>query len=284
MARRARRKLRRFEVTQLWVSRGIIWVAIALVLFPILSIVVASFQKGDYFTAHQLLPDPRFFTLDNYRVLFREGRFPIWLRNTLLVGTAVGILQIAVTLTASYAFSRLRFWGRRNGIRTLMILQMMPSMVSLAAIQFVLFKLNLANLWGFLLTSLGASAWSIWLLKGYIDSIPRDLDEAAKVDGCDEWQVFVRVILPLSIPMLAVLFLFSFIGIFGEFIMSSALLKDQNDWLLAQGLRSFSATAYSTSWGKLSAAVVLTAFPLGLVWMMAQKLVQSGMTRGAVKG
>lgn len=281
---RERRKLRQFELVELWVSRLIIWMIIAVVMFPVVSIVVSSLQRGDAFTAKQLIPDPRLFTLDNYRKLFEEGHFPIWLRNTLLVGTAVGVLQVLVTLTSSYAFSRLKFWGRRNGIRTLMILQMMPSMVSLAAIQFVLFKLNLANLWGFLLTSLGASAWSIWLLKGYIDGIPHDLDEAAKVDGCDEWQVFRMIILPLSIPMLAVLFLFSFMGIFGEFVMSSTLLKNPNHWLMAQGLKSFSANAYSTNWGKLSAAVVLTAFPLGLVWMLAQRLVQAGLTRGAVKG
>lgn len=281
---RERKKLRPYERWRLWLSRVVIWLIIALVFFPLFSVVASSFQKGDAFAVRRLLPDPALFTLDNYRELFGESRFPIWLKNTLLMGTAVGLLQVAVTVTSSYAFSRLRFWGRKNGIRTLMILQMMPSMVSLAAIQFVLFKLNLANLWGFLLSSMGASAWSIWLLKGYIDGIPRDLDEAAKVDGCSDWQVFRLIILPLSVPMLTVLFLFSFMGVFSEFVMSSALLKNPDHWLMAQGLRSFSANAYSTAWGNLSAAVVVTAFPLAGVWMLAQNLVQSGLTRGAVKG
>lgn len=282
---RKRKKLPPYERARLWISRVIIWAIILAVLFPLLSVVASSFQKGDAFAVKRLLPDPKFFTLDNYRELFSgTSRFPIWLRNTLLMGTSVGVLQVAVTLTASYAFSRLRFWGRRNGIRTLMILQMMPSMVSLAAVQFVLFKLGLANLWGFLLSSMGASAWSIWLLKGYIDGIPRDLDEAAKVDGCSDWQVFRLIVLPLSVPMLAVLFLFSFMGVFSEYVMSSALLKNPDHWLMAQGLKSFSANAYSTAWGKLSAAVVVTAFPLAGVWMLAQNLVQSGLTRGAVKG
>jgi arabinogalactan oligomer/maltooligosaccharide transport system permease protein len=285
MAKHGRKKLRRFELIELWVSRLIIWFVVLLVLFPIISIITSSFQKGDAFTtATGLLPDPRFFTFDNYKTLFKEGRFPIWIRNTFLIGAAVGILQVALTVTASYAFSRLKFWGRRNGIRTLLLLQMMPAFVSLAAIQFVLFKLGMANLFGFLLVTTGASAWSIWLLKGYIDSIPRDLDEAAKVDGCNDWEVFVKIILPLSVPMIAILFLFAFMGIFNEFIMSSAILKDPNDWLLAQGLKSFSANAYSTNWGKLSAAVVLTCVPLASIWVFAQKYVQSGLTRGAVKG
>ena len=281
---RHRTKLRPYERARLWTSRIVIWVVILLVMFPLFSVVASSFQKGDAFAVKRMLPDPRLFTFDNYRALFTESRYPIWLKNSLLIGTTVGILQVAVTLTASYAFSRLKFWGRKNGIRTLMILQMMPSMVSLAAIQFVLFKLNLANLFGFLLSSMGASAWSIWLLKGFIDSIPRDLDEAAKVDGCSDWQVFRLIIVPLSVPMLAVLFLFSFMGVFSEFVMSSALLKNPDHWLMAQGLRSFSANAYSTAWGKLSAAVVVTAFPLAGIWMLAQNLVQSGLTRGAVKG
>lgn len=279
-----RRKLRRFELIELWVSRLIVWVIILLVFFPILSVVTASLQRGDAFYSDSLLPDPRLFTWDNYRALLKEARFVIWVKNTLFLAITVGVLQVAITVTSSYAFSRLQFWGRRNGIRTLMILQMMPSFVSLAAIQYVLFKLNMANLFGMLLALTGASAWNIWLIKGYMDGLPRELDEAAKVDGCSDWQVFSKIILPLSRPMLAVMFLFSFMGVFGEFIMASAILRQSNDWLLSQGLRSFATSSFSTSWGKFSAAVVLSSIPLATIWMFAQRYIESGLTRGAIKG
>lgn len=280
-----RRRLRRFELVELWVSRMIIWVIIVAVLFPAWSIVVASLQKGGIFT-NSLVPDPNLFTLDNYKWLLTspQSRYPIWIRNTVLMGAAVGFIQVSVTVTSSYAFSRLRFWGRKNGIRFLLLMQMMPSFVSLTAIQYVLFKLDMANLFGFMLVMTGASAWNIWLIKGFMDGLPRDMDEAAKVDGCTDWQVFYKIILPLSRPMLAVMFLFTFMGIFGEFIMSSVLLRAPGDYLLSQGLRTFSTNAFSTNWGRLAAAVVLTSAPIGIVWGFMQKYVESGLTRGAVKG
>lgn len=279
-----RKKLRPDELLDLWVSRLLIWLLILVILFPILAIVTASLQKGTAFNTGALLPRPELFTFDNYRDLMTKTRFPTWILNTFWMGTATGIVQIALTITASYAFSRLKFWGRRNGIRTLMILQMMPSFVSLAAIQYVAYTLKMANLLGYFIFTAGAGAWSIWLMKGYIDGIPKDLDEAAKVDGCTDWQVFTKIILPLSYPMMAVLFLFSFIGTFGEFVMASALLKKQDQYILLQGLRTFTANAFSTNWGRLSAAVVLASVPLAALWAFGQRYVQSGLTRGAVKG
>lgn len=278
------RRLRRFEKVDLWVSRGIIWFVILLVYFPILSIVTASFQKGGAFFSPTMFPDPSRFTLENYIALLQEGRFPRWVWNTIKLGTVVGFLQVGITVTASYAFSRMRFFGRRNGIRTLLLLQMMPSFVALPAIQFLLFKMDMANLFGMMLVFTGASAWNIWLIKGYLDGLPRDMDEAAKVDGATEWQIFYRIILPLSRPMLAVMFLFTFMGIFQEFIMASVILRDPNDWILSQGLRTFSTSQFSTNWGKLAAAVVMTSLPIGAIWMFAQRYIEAGLTRGAIKG
>lgn len=278
------KKLRRFEIIELWVSRLIIWFIMALVFFPVLSIITASLQKGGAFYSPSIIPDPERLTLDNYRALLAEGRFPKWVWNTIRLGFAVGFLQLAITVPASYAFARLRFWGRRNGIRTLLLLQMMPGFVALPAIQYVLFKLNMANLWGMLLVFCGASAYNMWLIKGYMDGLPRDMDEAARVDGCTDWQVFYKIILPLARPMLAVMFLFTFMGIFSEFIMASVVLRNPNDYLLAQGLRTFSTNAFSTNWGKLSAAVVMTSVPIAAIWMYAQKYVEAGLTRGAIKG
>lgn len=281
---RERKRLRRFELIELWLTRLVIWVILALVFFPILSIVTASLQSGDVFFSESLLPDPARFTFANYTSLFTTTKFATWTRNTVLVATAVGFLQVTVTVTSSYAFSRLQFRWRKNGIRTLMLLQMMPSYVSIAAIQYVLFKLNLANLFGFFLVMMGASAYNIWLIKGFMDGLPRELDEAAKVDGCTDWQIFYKIILPLARPMLAVMFLLTFIGMFNEYIMSAALLKSPDDMLLAQGLKTFAQNNYSTNWGKFSAAVVISCLPLAIVWGFSQKWIESGLTQGAVKG
>lgn len=281
---RHRKKLRRFETVSVWTTRVVVWVLLLLTFYPVASILTASLQKGSAFSATSLLPRADMFTLDNYAHVLFKTRYLLWIRNTVLVGIVVGILQVSVTVTSSYAFSRLRFWGRTNGIRVLLLLQMMPSFVAVAAIQYSLAKLNLLNIFGFILVQLGASAWNIWLIKGYMDGLPREMDEAAKVDGCTDWQVFWKIILPLSRPMMAVMFLFTFIGVFGEFIMASVVLRDPNEYLITQGLRTFSTNAFSTAWPQFSAAVVMTCIPIAAIWMFSQRYIESGLTRGAVKG
>jgi arabinogalactan oligomer/maltooligosaccharide transport system permease protein len=159
-----RPKLRRFEVVQLWFDRLVDWIMIALIFIPILSIVTASVQTGDVFFSERILPDPSRLTFINYAQLFTKTRFLTWVKNTVIMDTAVGVCQVAITALAAFAFSRLRFWGRKGGIQTLLLLQMMPNFVSLAAIQFALFKLDLANLVGLLLVFTGASAYNIWLV------------------------------------------------------------------------------------------------------------------------
>ena len=284
MARREKKHLRRFEIAQLWFDRLMVWVAILLVLIPVLSIVTASLQKGDAFFSETLLPDPTRFTWDNYSYLFTKTRFPIWIKNTVMMGVMVGGVQVFITALSSYAFSRLRFWGRKGGIQAMLILQMMPNFVAIAGYQYALFKLDIANFWGLLLVFTGASAYNIWLVKGYMDGLPKELDEAARVDGATDWQVFVKVILPLARPMLAVMFLFAFMGIYAEFAMSNAILKSQSDQMLAQALKSFVTNNFSTNWGRFSAAVIVSSVPVAIIWGFAQKYVESGLTRGAIKG
>lgn len=282
--KRERKRLRRFEVVQLWFDRLVVWFMLVVVFIPILSIVTASLQTGDVFFSDRLLPDPTRFTWNNYVQLFTATKFNIWMRNTVLVGAVVGVVQVFLTAMSAYAFSRLRFWGRRHGIQALLLLQMMPNFVTLAAIQFVLFKLDMADIFGITLVFVGASAYNIWLVKGFMDGLSKELDEAARVDGATDWQVFTKIILPLSRPMLAVMFLFAFIGIYQEFVMSSAILRNPNNFMLAQGLRTFINNNFSTNWGKFTAAVVVSSVPLAVIWGFAQKYVESGLTKGAIKG
>jgi arabinogalactan oligomer/maltooligosaccharide transport system permease protein len=145
--------------------------------------------------------------------------------------------------------------------------------------------LNLIDqFWALIILLAGGSAYNIWLLKGFIDSLPRELDEAAMVDGASHWQVFKKIIIPLSTPMLAVIFLFSFIGVYSEFIMTSALMKDGGNQTIATGLRSFINNQFSAHWTQFSAAAVMASIPVAVIFMILQKFIAKGLTSGAVKG
>ena len=231
-----KKKMRRQDRIVLWVSRVIIWFVLAVVLFPILWVIQASVTPGDAFYSNTLLPHT--FSLENYKAVFQTTDFLLWMRNSMLVCTSVAILQVLLTATAAYAFSRMRFFGRKNGLITLLILQMFPNMMSIAAIYGVMAKLNLLdNLWPLVLVLTGGSAYNVWLLKGFMDTIPQALDEAAIVDGANSIQVFWRIVMPLSAPMIAVMFLFSFIGIYSEYVLSSAALHDPSNFTVALGLQ-----------------------------------------------
>jgi arabinogalactan oligomer/maltooligosaccharide transport system permease protein len=281
------RRMRPGERTGLWVTRVVVWFVVLLVYFPIWSILVASLLAGGAFSTTHFFPDKP--TLDNYaEVLTCPGAqrcFPLWLKNTVLIGIIVGIVQVLTIATSAFAFSRLRFWGRRYGIAALWVIQTMPTFMALPAIFGILVLLGLDNnFWGLVLINLGTSVFFVWLMKGYLDGIPRELDEAAAVDGATTWQTFWRIIIPLSRPMLAVLFLFNFMAPFGEYIVTSLVNKDPDLYTIPIGLKLFVQNAFATRWGVFSAAVLLTAVPLAIIWGVGQRYVQSGLTRGAVKG
>lgn len=281
-------RLKPRQVRNLWLSRIVIWVLLAVTLFPLLSIITASLSKGNYFLQGNFFPSE--ITFENYTGLFsgestKGGDFPIWIKNSLILCTSVATVQLFMTGTAAYAFSRMRFKGRKNGLMSLLLLQMFPSMMTISAIYYILFKFNMIdNLFALILIFAGGSAYNIWLLKGYFDSLPIELDEAAMVDGATHWQVFTKIILPLSVPMLVVMFLFSFIGTYSEYIISAVALKSPENYTLALGLRQFINNQYSANWTKFAAAAVLSSLPIVIIFMLLQKFIQKGLVAGAVKG
>jgi arabinogalactan oligomer/maltooligosaccharide transport system permease protein len=281
-------RLKPRERRNLWISRIIIWVLLIIVLFPLVSIIVASLSKGNYFYQGTFFPSE--ITFDNYKGLFsgdvsKGGNFPIWVKNSLILCTTVAILNLFLTGTAAYAFSRLRFKGRRYGLMSLLVLQMFPAMMTISAIYFMLYKLDLIdNLWALVVIFAAGSAYNIWLLKGYFDSLPIELDEAAMVDGASHWQVFIKIILPLAKPMLSVMFLFSFIGTYSEYIISSVALKSPENYTVALGLRSFINNQFSANWTAFSAAAVISSVPIVIIFMLLQRFIQKGLVAGAVKG
>lgn len=267
----------------LWVSRVIIWVVILCMLYPVLWIVLSSFSKGDSFFLTSLFPKE--LSAENYGKLFTETDFAMWVKNSLLLCVSVAAIQIFLTCTAAYAFSRMRFPGRKYGLMSLLVLQVFPSSMALSAYYILIYKYNLMdNFLVLILILSGGSAYNIWLMKSYIDGLPHELDEAAFVDGANNWVVFSRIILPLAVPMLVVIFLFSFIGNYSEFMISSIVLQSPENYTLALGLQTFINNQFSAHWTLFAAASILSSLPIMIIFMLLQKYIQGGLAAGAVKG
>lgn len=280
---RTRTRLRRYEVVQLWLTRVCLIVVLLISLFPTAWVITASFQKGDVFFSNTLVP--RQFTLDNYVRVLRETGFPTWMKNSLILATGAGLIQVFLTATAAYAFSRFRFRGRKYGLMTLLLLQMFPSTMSLVAIYTIMARLNaLDNIFALMVVLAGGNAFNIWVTKGYIDSLPKELDEAALVDGATHWQVFRDVILPLAKPMLIVIFLWGFMGAYSEFMLTSTVLKNPANYTLSLGLQRFILNQFAARWTLFSAASLMASLPVVILWMLLQRYVVTGLARGAVKG
>lgn len=245
---------------------------------------MASLQSGNAFFGSALIPDH--LTFSNYIALFRGTGFPEWLRNSLIVCTAVATIATGITALAAYAFSRLRFWGRRYGLMGMLVIQQFPLAVALPAYYYILLHVGLLNTFiGLILVLTGANtAFAAWLFKGYLDSLPREFEEAAFVDGATRLQALVHILLPLARPMLAVVYLFTFIAIYAEYIISSLVLSSQDLFTLPLGLRGFIYNEFSLHWTEFAAAAVAGSLPLLIVFMLLQRYLVAGLARGGVRG
>lgn len=256
---------------------------IAIVMFPIIAVVSASMADGQAFTQSSLLPET--WTLKNYKAVLTETDFLIWVKNTVIISLTVALIQLFLTIPSAFAFSRLKFWGRKNGLMMLLLLQMFPAAMALPAILGIAYKLNaMDNIWALVIIQCGGSAYNIWLMKGFIDGIPKELTEAAYMDGATTFQTFIQVILPLTKNMLIVIFLFSFIGSYSEFVFASALLKDPTTQTIATGLKGFITGQFSANWTQYSAAAIMACVPIVFLFTISQKYIADGLVSGSVKG
>lgn len=271
------------ERRTLWISRAVIWITMIMVIFPALWIVMSSFSAGDSFFLSSLFPDK--FSTEHYVDLFRETNFLLWVWNSLKLCLIVAVIQLVLTSLAAYAFARLRFTGRKYGLMSLLVLQVFPNSMAVAGYYILIYKFGLVDSSLALIFVLaGGSAFNIWLLKSYIDGIPVELDEAALVDGANQFQVFYKVILPLAMPQLAVLFLFSFIATYSEYVITSIFLQTPGKMTLALGLQSFISDQFAAHWTMFSAAAVISSLPIMVVFMCLQRFIQNGLVAGGVKG
>ncbi len=267
----------------LFLSRLIIWVTIVVVMFPALWIIMASLSKGDSFFSTSLFPDE--FSLVNYTRLFAETNFGLWVFNSLKMCFLVAIIQLLLTTTAAYAFARIRFPGRSKGLMTVLVLQVFPSSMALAGYYVIIYKFGLVNnLIAIVFVLAAGSAYNVWLLKTYMDGIPKELDESAFVDGAGHLTTFLKIILPLAAPQIAVIFIFSFIATYSEYVISSVFLQTPDSYTLAIGLQSFIADQFNAHWTMFAAAAVLASVPVMVIFMLLQKFIQGGLVSGGVKG
>lgn len=252
--------------------------------YPVLRVISISLRPTDGLLSRSLDLLPPGATLLSYSQLFQDEEFLRWVWNTLAITVTVSIVGVAVSATGAYAFSRWRFPGRRPALIFLLTTQMIPAGMLLIPIFVIVAQLGLSNnIGGLMLAYITTTVpFSIWILKGYYDTIPPDLEEAAMVDGCNRMEAFWRVILPLSTPALSIVFLFNFLGAWAEFLVAKVILQNPDVWTWSLGLNSLIGT-FNTDWGKYAAGSVLVTIPVLLLFVWQSKYLISGLTLGSVK-
>lgn len=279
-----------------WWRHLILWVAIALAVFPPLYVITAAFNADQTLSGTSLLP--RSFTLENFKGLFvqieggAEVFFVRWFRASVIIAVLNAFFTVFIGALSAYAFSRFRFRGRRMGMLFLLLIQMFPGLLNLVAIYLIVLRtgevvpaLGLNKLTALLLVYLsGAMSINLWLMKGFFDSIPSELDESARVDGATPAQIFWGVILPLAVPVLSVVGMFAFVGTLNEFMTASVLLETVDNFTLPLGLQAYISTNFEENWGSFAAGVLIAQIPAIIGFIFVQKYIIAGLTQGSVKG
>lgn len=266
--------------------------ALVFALFPIVFVVSAAFDPAGTLGSSSLVPSG--VSLENFAELFGETRFVGWLGNTLLIGVLSAGLSMFLSACAAFAFSRYRFAGRRAGLLTALLVQVFPQFLNIVALYLIFAAVSrlypgigFNTPWALILLTLGtALGVNTWLMKGFVDTIPRDLDESAMVDGATHAQVFFGIILPLIRPILAVTGLLAFIATVNEFIIASVFLTDDRAKTVAVGLYGLVASGEraNANFGVFAAGALLTAIPTVALFQYLQRFIVGGLTAGAVKG
>ena len=260
-------------------------------LFPVSYIVSASLNPLGNVVSTTMIPET--FDLRHYQALFSTPSIPYarWYLNTVLVCVVVVFVQLLFSALAAYAFSRFRFRGRRGGLLALLLIQMFPQFLAAVAL-FTMFTqvgevlpfLGLNTLAGYILVLCGGALGQVWLIKGFFDSVPKSLDEAAIMDGASHSQTFFRIILPLVRPILVVSGLLVLVGILSEFLLASIFLTDNSTKTLATGLYGLIDGDRSNNLGVFAAGALLIAIPVMVLFLYLQRFIVGGITAGGVKG
>jgi arabinogalactan oligomer/maltooligosaccharide transport system permease protein len=280
---------RRFSIG---VRLAIAAVLILFAVFPVLWVLSASFNPTSSLATQRLIPANA--GVGNYRELLESETFPFWtwFWNSIKIASITSVLSLAITTIAAYAFSRFRFSGRQTILKGILLIQVFPSLLALVATFLMLSQvgdvlpfLGLNQHASLILVYLGgAMGVNIWLMKGFLDTVPRDIDESAMVEGATDWQIFTRLILPLLRPILIVIGILNYIGTYGEFVLARVLLKSNEQYTLMVGLERFAGAQFDQRWGIFAAGALIGALPIMIIYLALQDQIVGGLTQGAVKG
>lgn len=279
-------------ITQIGLKHLLAWIAVVYAAFPLAYVLSASLNPSGSLTGSNDLFSV--FSLQNYQQLFNmpERPYANWFVNTLVIGLVVAIGTVFMGALAAYAFSRMRFSGRRFGLMSLLLVQMFPQLLAMVAIFLLLIALGdifpfmgIGSPVALVMVYLGgALGVNTWLMYGFFNTVPVSLDEAARVDGAGHARIFFTIILRLVAPILAVVGLLSFIGTTNEFVLASIILTTPESQTLAVGLYAMVSEQTSTYWPIFCAGAVLAAIPVMALFLYLQKYIVSGLTAGGVKG
>ena len=268
------------------------WIMCAFAVFPLYLVFLSAFNESGSLQVTSFLPKEISFA--NFDVLFNDERIPYltWMKNSLMISGFVAVVSVVIGAASAFAFSRLRFKGKKFGIQLLLLIQMFPAILAISAVYVIMERvykfapsLGIGTQAGLVLIYLGgAMGVNIWLLKGFVDSIPVELDEAAKIDGASAMQTYWQIFVPLAAPVLAVVSLLSFIGTFNEFILARLFLIEVESRTVAVGLQQFIGGQYSENWGPFAAGSIIASIPIVVIFLSLQKYIISGLTAGSVKG
>lgn len=289
MSRLARSSARRLDLA---LKTSVAALAALYALFPLAWVVSAALDPSNSLAGQGLIP--RQPSLSNFVRLASDPHhpFPLWLWNSVKISATSALIIVALSALAAYSFSRFRYRGRRAGLLAILLVQLFPNTLAMVSLFLLLQQVGKLVPWlglnthgGLILIYSGGSlGFNTWLMKGYFDSIPRDLDESALIDGAGHLQVFRHVLLPLVRPILVVIGVLSFIGTYSDFLLPRVMLKSSENYTLALGMTLFIRGQFTREWGVFAAAALMGAAPIVLIFLALQSQLIGGLTRGAVKG
>jgi arabinogalactan oligomer/maltooligosaccharide transport system permease protein len=282
-----------------WWLHPLLWIIIAVLLYPIMWVVALAFSGQQNLGLADLPADPTFldrlrmaapwpsqWSVANFVGVWTEQPFGRWLWNSIVVAALTTVVGVAVACTAGYAFSRFRFAGRNAGMTMFLVTQMFPGTLMLIPLYAIVVDwLKLDNsVWGLVVVySVTAVPFCVWMLKGYFDTIPTEIEESAIMDGCSPGRVFLEIVLPLARPAVAVTALFSFMTAWNEFILAATFMEDDTRYTAPVGLRFF-VSEFTAQWGYFAAGSLMVSIPVVILFLALQKFLVGGLTAGGVKG
>lgn len=282
-----------------WPLHLFLLLMVGVTLYPLFWVLTIAFSGGQSLSISDLPPDaafsdrlraimpwPKHFSAANFRSLFGDQPFARWMLNSVIISAATTFLGVFLASTAAYAFSRFRFPGRRAGLMSFLVSQMFPGVLMMIPLYIIIVQwlgLGSSYIGLVLVYTVTAIPFCVWMMKGYFDTIPRELEESALIDGASQATIFFRIVLPLAKPAVAVTALFSFMTAWNEFVQAATFMNKEEMYTMPVGLRFF-VGGYSQQWGYFAAGSIVAAIPIMVLFLFLQKYLVSGLTAGAVKG